>query len=135
MRVDFPDGRWADIYTVGEMPRRITVRMHEMVAEIPEDQNGFGHLRDLNHMRDTFMAMLVTAWDYGDAPGDDAADLYDLPGASYDKLVEETLPHRVKTGFFESDPAEEETPEPEKKPTARKPAARKKTPASSTSSD
>jgi hypothetical protein len=127
MRVDFPDGHWADIYTVTEMPRRITVRMQEMIAEIPEGQNGFGYLRDLNHMRDTMLAMLVKDWDYGDPPGDSAEGLAELPEASYDKLVEETLPHRVKTGFFEDDPAEEEKT-PEKKPPARK------KPASSTSS-
>jgi hypothetical protein len=129
MRVDFPDGHWADIYTATEMPRRITVRMSEMIAEIPQEQNAFGYLRDLNHMRDTMLAMLVKAWDYGDPPGDSAEGLADLPEASYDKLVEETLAHRVKTGFFEEDPEKKE-PEPEKKP-----AARKKTPAPSTSSD
>lgn len=123
MRVDFPDGRWAEIYAVTEMPRRITVRMSEMIAEIPQEQNAFGYLRDLSKMRDTMLAMLVKAWDYGDLPGDSAEGLADLPEASYDKLVEETLPHRVKTGFFENDPAEEEKPpEPKKTATRKKPA-------------
>lgn len=121
MRVDFPDGHWAEIYRVGEMPRRITVRMQEMIAEIPEDQNAFGHLRDLNRMRDTMMAMLVQAWDYDEPAGDEAESLHALPEASYDKLLEETLDHRVKTGFFES-PEEEEKPEPKKTPARKKPA-------------
>lgn len=128
MRVDFEDGHWAEIYTVGEMPRRITVRMSEMIAEIPQEQHAFGYLRDLNHMRDTMLAMLIKDWDYDEPSGDSAESLADLPEASYDKLLEETLAHRVKTGFFENDPAEEEQPVPKKTPT------RKKTPAPSTSS-
>jgi hypothetical protein len=112
MRVDFPDGHWAEIYTVSEMPRRITVRMQEMLAEIPDDQNGYAYGRDMGRLRDTMLAMVTKQWSYdGQAPGDSANDVYDLPQASYDKLREETREHWKKAGFFEADSTEtEETP-------------------------
>lgn len=112
MRVDFPDGQWAEIYTVGEMPRRITVRLQEMLAEIPDDQNGYAYGRDMGRIRDTLLAMVVKQWSYdGQAPGDTADDVYDLPQDSYDKLREETREHWKKAGFFEAATTEmEETP-------------------------
>jgi hypothetical protein len=110
MRVDFEDGGWAEIMTAAEMPRRVTVRMREMIADIPEDQHGHAVLRDMEKLRDTLMAMVVKQWSYNDsqAPTGDAAEMYDLPQASYDKLREETRPHWEKAGFFERDETETE---------------------------
>lgn len=129
MRVDFEDGQWAEIYSVAEMPRRVTARMRDMVTEIPEEQSGFAHLRDMEKLRDTLMAMVVKQWSYNDgqAPGDDAADMYELPHASYDKLREETREHWEKAGFTEA----REAPEKEEE---AKSTAKKKTPERTTSS-
>lgn len=124
MRVDFPDGQWADIHTVTEMPRRVTVRMQEMLAEIPEDQPSLAYGRDMGRLRDTLMAMVVKQWSYDTKLTKSAEDVYDLPQGSYDKLREETRDHWVKAGFTEAGSTETE-PEPEPEET---------TPAASTSS-
>jgi hypothetical protein len=115
MRVDFPDGRWSDIYAVGEMPRRVTVRMQDLLAATPEEQNGYQALREMNRLRDTLMAMVIKSWDY-DTPltgelGDRSPQLvYDLPQDSYDKLKAETEDHWVKAGFTRASATEGEPP-------------------------
>ena len=108
MRVDFPDGQWAEIYSVGEMPRRVTVRMQEMLAEIPEDQPGYAYGRDMGRLRDTLMAMVVKQWSYEFERTGSAEDTYDLPQDSYDALRDATRVHWEKAGFTEAE--KEETP-------------------------
>jgi hypothetical protein len=118
MRVDFEDGQWAEIHSAREMPRLVTVRLQEMLAEIPEDQNGYAHNRDFGRMRDTLMAMVTKQWSYDGEPGDTAETVYALPQASYDKLKEETRDHWVKAGFFEESEKEEEKPKTRRKTTS-----------------
>lgn len=127
MRVDFPDGQWAEIYSAAEMPRRVTARIEDMLAESPESLTGFSAARDINRMRDTLMAMVVKQWSYdSERSGDSAEDMYDLPEASYDKLKEETVEHWRKAGFT--------VQEPEEKEGETKTVAKKKAPVKTTSS-
>jgi hypothetical protein len=127
MRVDFEDGHYAEIYSVGEMPRRVTARLADMLAETPDEQSGFAAIRDIARMRDTLMTMVIIRWSYDfDRTGDSPEDMYNLPEASYDALKKATSDHWRKAGFIELDSKEKEG--------ETKPAAKKKTPASSTSS-
>jgi hypothetical protein len=127
MRVDFPDGQWAEIYSAAEMPRRVTARIEDMLAESPASQEGFAAMRSINRMRDTLMAMVVKQWSYdSERSGDSAEDMYDLPEASYDKLKEETVEHWRKAGFT--------VQEPEEKEGETEPTAKRRSPAKTTSS-
>lgn len=126
MRVELEDGQWAEIFPVGEMPRRVTVHLQDMFAEIPDEQPGTAYLRDMERLRDTLMAMVVKQWSYGDPPGDEASGVYDLPQDAYDKLRRETRPHWEKAGFTEKEETEPEEEKPKR--------ARSKKPTSSTSS-
>lgn len=112
MRVDFPDGHWAEIHTVAEMPRRVTVNLQDMLAETPAEQSGFASLRDMGRLRDTLIAMVIKSWDYDAEAGDDAASIYDLPEASYDALKDATDEHWEKAGFFNPEKEKEEKPKP-----------------------
>lgn len=111
MRVDFEDGQWADIHTVGEMPRRVSVRMQEMLADIPDDHPAMAYNRDMGRLRDTLIAMVIKSWSYEFARTGSAEDVYDLPQASYDKLREETRAHWRKAGFTEAEREETEPAE------------------------
>lgn len=114
MRVDFEDGGWAEIHSATEMPRRVTVRLQEILLEVPEEQTSWQSLRLWTRLRATLMAMVVKGWSYGEPPGDNAEGLDDMPQGSYDKLKDETREHWRKAGFTESERTEEESQPPTK---------------------
>lgn len=126
MRVDFGPDSWAEIFSATEMPRRVTARIQDMIADLGEDEPAMRYVRHMSRMRDTLMAMLVKQWSYGEPPGDEPEGLYELPQAAYDKLTEATEDHWEKAGF----PREETTGEEEPKPKS----GRGRKPANSTSS-
>lgn len=108
MRVDFPDGQWAEIYGVLEMPRRVTARIEDMLGEMADDWPRNRSIAHIARMRDTLMAMVVKQWSYGDKPAEAAEGVHDMPQAAYDKLREATEDHWEKAGFTKR--ATEETP-------------------------
>src|SRR4051812_37450744 len=94
MRVDFPDGQWAEIHSVGEMPRLVTVRLQDMLAETPDEPGRYVGIQVMSRLRDTLMAMVIKQWSYDfERTGETADDVYLLPQASYDKLKRETHEH------------------------------------------
>jgi hypothetical protein len=125
MRVDFEDGQWAEIHTPGEMPRLVTVRLQDMLVDIPEDPARYESLQRMERLRDTLMAMVIKQWSYDFERSEDGAaeDIHQLPQDSYDELKRKTHEHWEKAGFTETI-EEEET----------KPAAKKRSPAKTTSS-
>lgn len=102
MRIDLPDGHWAEIRAVEEMKAGDLLAARRAI-QVPVSTNGATTVSAgvTDDMRNALLARLITAWSYEGlpVPSLSPASLEELPIAAYRRLCDAVEPHMELVNF------------------------------------
>lgn len=105
MRIDLPDGQWAEITPVDKLTARVR-REVKAVLGIDIGADGKPHVEMTSalpeEMKTALIAAVVTAWSYEQPVTPDA--VWDLPLAAYDQLADAVAEHEAAVNFSREAP-------------------------------
>ncbi|MFC5184369.1 hypothetical protein [Actinomadura harenae] len=100
MRIDLPDGQWAEIMPVDRMPARVRRRVRSVLG-VDVDPEGKSHMAMSaaigDEMKTALLAEVITAWSYDQPINRDTVE--ELPISAYDQLAEAAEEHQAAVNF------------------------------------
>lgn len=102
MRVDLGKERWAEVFDVDDVPRRVKLKVQEWaLAELRRGDKAMHSAMIDMILKDMLMSRIITEWSFDKPiPSGDVNKLGDLPSSAYDALVKATRPHFEDLDFI-----------------------------------